>query len=134
MAAEDPPQHVELVDDDVAESHEECRPAVVVREDAGVEHLGVGEDDVGRPPERGPLLHRRVAVVGHGPHPRHQPRPQRPELVVGQGFGREQQEGRVLPAGEHRLGDRSLVAQRLPGPGAGGQGHAPTGAALKTRC
>ena len=75
VAAEDPPQRVEFVDDDVAQPHEERRPAVVVGEDPGVEHLGVGEHDVGRPPERGPLLHRRVAVVGHRPHPRHQPGP-----------------------------------------------------------
>ena len=73
VAPEDSPEGVQLVDDDVAEAHQERRPAVVVGEDPGVEHLGVGEHDIGRAPERGPLLGRRVAVVGHRPHPRHQP-------------------------------------------------------------
>ena len=127
VAAEDAPQGVQLVDDDVAQPHEERRPAVVVGEDPGVEHLGVGQHHVGRPPEGRPLLRRRVAVVGHRPHPRDQPRPERAQLVVGQGLGREQQEGGVLPAGEDRLGDGRLVAERLARPGAGGQGDAPAG-------
>jgi hypothetical protein len=38
---------VQLVDHDVLQATEERRPAIVVREQPGVEHLGVGEHDVG---------------------------------------------------------------------------------------
>ena len=43
VAAEHAAQRVQLVDDDVAQSQEERGPPVVRREDAHVEHLGVGE-------------------------------------------------------------------------------------------
>ena len=47
VGAEDAAQHVQLVDHDVAQAHEEGGPARVVRQDAVVQHLGVGEHDVG---------------------------------------------------------------------------------------
>jgi len=37
VTAEDPPQGVEFVNHDIAQPHEERRPAVVIREDPGVE-------------------------------------------------------------------------------------------------
>ena len=127
MAAEDPPQGVQLVDDDIAQAHEERRPAVVVGEDPGVEHLRVRQHHVGGAAQGGPFLVGSVAVVGDGPHARHEPRPQGPELVVGQRLGREEQQSGALVAGQHRLGDRHLVAERLARPGAGGQGDAAAG-------
>ena len=42
VAAEDAAQHVELVDHDVAQAHEEGGPALVVGQEADVQHLGVG--------------------------------------------------------------------------------------------
>ena len=47
VAAEDAAQRVQLVDHDVAQPHEERRPPLMRREDAHVQHLGVGEHDVG---------------------------------------------------------------------------------------
>jgi hypothetical protein len=44
VRAEDTAVGVELVDDDVAQVGEEARPARVVREDARVEHVGVGDE------------------------------------------------------------------------------------------
>jgi hypothetical protein len=76
VAAEDAPQGVELVDDDVAQPHEERRPAVVVGEHPDVEHLRIGQHHVGCPPEGGPFLHRGVAVVCDRPHAGYEPRPQ----------------------------------------------------------
>ena len=113
VAPEDAPEGVELVDDDVAQAHEERGPAVVVGEDPDVEHLGVGQHHVGRPPEGCPLLHRRVAVVGHCPHPRHEPRPQGPQLVVGQRLGRVEVEGPGLRVGEDALEGREVEAEAL---------------------
>ena len=44
MRSEDAAVHVRLVDDDVAEVREHVAPAVVVREDADVEHVRVRQD------------------------------------------------------------------------------------------
>jgi hypothetical protein len=46
VGAEDAAQGVHLVDHHVLESVEEVGPAVVGAEDADVEHVGIGEDDV----------------------------------------------------------------------------------------
>ena len=64
VAAEEPAQHVELVDHDVAQAHEEGRPLCVRREDPDVQHLGVREQHgrVGACPRA--LVGRGVAVVG----------------------------------------------------------------------
>ena len=48
VAAEDPAQHVQLVDDDVAQAAQERSPPLVVGEDADVQHVGVGEHGGGR--------------------------------------------------------------------------------------
>ena len=62
VAAEDARQRVHLVHDHVAQVAEERRPPQVVRKDARVEHVRVGEDDVGRAAERLALRGRRVSV------------------------------------------------------------------------
>ena len=69
VGAEHAAQHVELVDHDVAEPHEERGPAAVVREQPVVEHLGVGEHHVGVLAGPGALLGRGVAVVGGATRP-----------------------------------------------------------------
>src|SRR6266436_5854415 len=46
VAAEDAAVGVQLVEHDVAEAFEEARPARVMREDPGVQHVRVGQDDV----------------------------------------------------------------------------------------
>ena len=46
VRAEDAAVDVRLVDDDVGQVREHVSPAVVVRQDADVEHVGVGEDEV----------------------------------------------------------------------------------------
>ncbi len=67
VRAEDPAVHVRLVDDDVAEVREDVSPAVVVREDADVEHVRVREHDVRPLPDLPAALARRVAVVDRRP-------------------------------------------------------------------
>ena len=63
VRAEHAAVHVRLVDDDHGEVGEEVSPGRVVREDPEVQHVGVGEDQVGPPPQRRALLARCVAVV-----------------------------------------------------------------------
>ncbi len=60
---EDAAVHVGLVDHDDPQVVERVSPAVVVREDADVEHVRVGEDRVCGPADVGAPLDRRVAVV-----------------------------------------------------------------------
>ena len=60
---EDAAVHVGLVDHDDPQVVERVSPAVVVREDADVEHVRVREDRVRAPADVSPPLDRRVAVV-----------------------------------------------------------------------
>ncbi len=128
VAAEGAAERVELVDHHVAEAPEERAPPLVVRQQAGVEHLGVGEHDVGLLADPGALLRRGVAVVGAGHHLREVERGERPQLVVGQRLRGEQDQPRARP---HRLGDGladgQLVAAGLARPGAGGDDHGASG-------
>ena len=125
---EDAAQRVQLVDDDVLQAHEERRPPRVRREDAHVQHLGVGEHHVGVLARPRPVVARGVAVVGDGPEPRHEPRAQRAQLVLGERFGGEEQQRGVAPVFDDRRHDRRLVAQRLSRRGSGRDDDAAPGA------
>ena len=52
-----------FVDDDVFEICEEIRPVGVVRQNPGVKHVGVGEDDVGGFADCGTIFLRSITVV-----------------------------------------------------------------------
>ena len=90
-------------------------------QDPDVEHVGVGDHEVGLAPDRGPLLAGRVAVVDRGAEVAVQPEPlERARLILRQRLGRVQEQrprGRIV--GEC-LERRDLKAQRLAGGGAGG--------------
>ncbi len=106
--------HVELVDDDVAESHEEVVPALVGREYPRMEHLGIGQDHVRVRPDPGAVGAVGVAVVGGGHYSREVEPPQGAELVLGQGLGGEHQQGRCrIAVTVDRLGYGDLEAERL---------------------
>jgi hypothetical protein len=129
VRAEDPAQHVELVDDDVPQPHEERRPPGMVGQDPVVQHLGVGEQHVGVAPNPCPLLGARVAVVAGGVQTGDVEVAEGAQLVVGQCLrGEEQQRGARSGACGHGLGDRRLVAERLPRGGARGDDHGVAGA------
>jgi hypothetical protein len=68
MRAEDAAVHVRLVDDDVAEVVEHVPPAVVMWEDADVEHVRVREDQVRPPTDLPAPLGWCVAVVDRLSH------------------------------------------------------------------
>ena len=64
MRAVDAPEGVELVDARRSAAGEEVGPAPVEGEDPGVEHVGIGEHDVGMAAGPRPLVRPAVAVVG----------------------------------------------------------------------
>ena len=115
VAAEDAAVGVQLVDDDVAEVLEEVHPLGVVRQDARVQHVGIGQHEVGARAHRAPRVLRRVAVVGEHPHvgQRLGQLHQLGELVLGQRLGREQIEHARLGLLHERLEHGQVVAERL---------------------
>ena len=60
---------VDLVDDDEIEMLKDAAPAGVVGQDARVEHIGIGEDDVSGGADRLARGSRRVAIEGEKLHP-----------------------------------------------------------------
>ena len=66
MAAVDAAIIMQLVDDDVAQILEQLGPARVVRQDAGVQHVGIGQHDVGALADGLAGVLRRIAIVGEG--------------------------------------------------------------------
>lgn len=67
MGAEDPPVAVAFVDDDIAQRPQEGGPAGVGRQDAAMQHVGVGQDVVGVLADPLALLDGGVTVVDRGP-------------------------------------------------------------------
>ena len=119
VRAEDAAVDVRLVHDDVAEVREDVAPAVVMRQDADVEHVRVREDDV-RPLADLPAgLRRGVAVVDRRPHLGHAERGERAGLVLGERLRRVQVERAILRLRrervQHRQVERERLAARRPG-------------------
>ncbi len=134
------PEHaavaVGLVHDDVAEAPEEPGPPGVVRQDAEVQHVGVGEDEVGVVPDPAPGGGIGVAVVRFGPDRGELQRPDRCQLVGGKGLGGGEVEGDgavvvdLAGIGQDpelgtmdRVQGRQLIGQGLAGGRAGGNDH-----------
>ena len=113
VATEHATQRVQFVDDDVAKAHEERCPAIVARQDAHVEHLGIREQHVRVASGPRPVVGMGVTVVGDGFEAGHEPTAHRLELVVGEGLRREQQQRSRTFASHHRIDDRHLITQRL---------------------
>ena len=112
VGAEDAPHDVELVDDDERQLRQEVTPAGVTGEDADVEHVGVGEHDVGVAPHPRPGVPVGVAVVGGGLKARHPEPLEAAALIPGERLGRVDRKRRcALRRGQNCLGDRKLVAE-----------------------
>ncbi len=117
MAAKDAAVGVHLVQDDVAQPLEKGRPAGVVGQDAGVQHVGVADQDLGRLADAGPLILGRVAVVGvrldaHGPSAALRPSSSASwswaSALVGNRYS-----ARADRVGQQAVEHRQVVAQRL---------------------
>jgi hypothetical protein len=106
---------VELVDNHVAQVLEEHRPLGVMGQDAGVQHVRVGQDEVRPGPDRPPRVLGRVAVVGEHAQLGEAAGQllQLGQLVLGQRLGGEEVEHPGLGLGQQRLEHRQVVAERL---------------------
>ena len=98
-----------------------------------MEHLGIGEDDVGVRARPGALVGGSVTVVGRGDELGQEPAPQAAQLVVGQRLRREQEQRCVTGARRGRLGDGQLVAERFSRRGPGGYHDVTTRAERRDR-
>ena len=128
MGAEHPAQGVGLVHDHVGEPAQEGRPALVAGEDAAVEHVRVGQHQVGAAADHRPVGRGGVAVVGGRPDPGERERADGAELVAGQGLGGGEVQGGAVAVAEQGVEHRELVAEALAGGGAGGHHDIAAGA------
>ncbi len=122
MAAEDAPVVVHLVDDDVFEAFEEGDPLGVVGHDGGVQHVGVGEDDVAGAAHLAAGVGGGVAVVGEGADVGAKVGDEAVEfveLVLGEGLGGEEVERLRRRVLEDGIEDGDVVAEGLAAGGGG---------------
>ena len=69
MAPENPAIGVQFIQHDIAQVLEQPHPLGVVRQDSGVQHVRVRQDDMSALPYRLARVLRRVAIVGEDPKP-----------------------------------------------------------------
>jgi hypothetical protein len=135
---------VQLVEHEVAQARQHAPPGVVMRQDAAMQHVGVGGDRM-RPCPRGTALgRRRVAVVGghtdpgrgRGVDPGQQARelPHRFHLIASERLGGEQQQRSRPGISQHRLHERHLEAERLARRSGGGEHHVAPFVEGRDRC
>ena len=130
VAAVNPAVIVQLVDHQVAQILEIPRPPRVVRQDARVQHVGIGQHDVGPLPYGLAGVLRGVAIVGEGADPGTHPVHRGlkfVQLVFGQRLCGEQVHGAGAVVGQQRVQHRQVVAQGLAARGRGHDHHVPVG-------
>ena len=110
-----------LVHDDPAEVGEEVAPALVVREDSDVEHVGIGQDEIGAPPDRGAVLARRVAVIDRVPQSGEAQLAELARLVLSKRLGGIEVEGPGVIVGRNGVEHRKVEGERLARGGAAGE-------------
>ena len=116
MAAVDAAIVVQLVDHDVAQILEALRPAGVMRQDAAVQHVRIGQHDVGALADGLARVLRRVAVVGEGADVgahRVDGALEFVQLILGQRLGGEQIHGARVRIAQQQVQHRQVVAERL---------------------
>jgi len=130
VRAEHAAVHVQLVDHHVAQLGEEARPVGVVREDPGVQHVGVGQQHraaLARGPAR---VDRRVAVIGDRAALQAgfaQQRAQRGFLIARQRLGRKEVERARRRILRQRLEHGQVVTKALARRGRRGDHHVAAG-------
>ena len=122
MRAEDAAVDVRLVDHHVGEVREHVAPAVVVGQDADVEHVRVREHEVRPLADLPAPLGLRVAVVDRRPDARHLQVGERAELVLGERLRRVEVDRALLRLGGERVENREVEGERLPARRAGDDG------------
>ena len=100
---------VQLVDDPVAQLLEQLGPLGVMRQDAGMQHVGIGHHDAGPLPDRLARVLRRIAVVGEGAQIAAYLRGSRlkfVQLILRQRLGRIQIDGPGVGIAQQQVEDR----------------------------
>ena len=122
VGAEDAAVRVGLVDDDGVQALQEGGPALVVGQDAGVQHVRVGEEHVGRSADARALVVGGVAVVDREGRrgPRRGKLAEGGELVLRQRFGGVEEQGARRPVLQPLVEDGGLEAEALAAGGGGG--------------
>ncbi len=135
MGAEEPAVDVQLVEHDPLQVREELGPVPRMREDAQVQHVGIGHQHLRRPTaDRRALRRRSVAVVDLaaelvGAETRGLRQGQElAALVLSQRLQRKEKDRPPRSAGERLLEHRQLEDQRLARSGRGGDQHVLAGA------
>ena len=111
---------VGLVHHDPGQVGQQVAPLRVVGQRAHVQHVGVGQDQVGARADGAPLLLGRVAVVDRGPQVGQLQRVQRARLVLGQRLGGVQVERARRAVAAQGVQHRQVEGQGLPAGRAGG--------------
>ena len=117
VGTENAPIGVYFIYNHVPQAGEEPSPAWMGRQYALVEHVGIGENDIGLLPQLPTRGVGSIAIVSARPH--RQERLQFPNsrqtslLVLGQGFGRKDVQRRGFRIPHQRFDDGDVVAERL---------------------
>ena len=111
---------VSLVDHHEGEVREDVAPVAVVREDAHIEHVGVGEDQVAASADGPALLARGVAVVDRRAQEGRAQRVELAGLVLSERLGRVEVERAGGAIAGEDVEDRQVEGERLAAGGAGG--------------
>ena len=122
MAAENTAVGVQLIEDDVAEVFEQARPARVMREDAGVQHVRIGQDDVPFFADGSARVGGSVAVISENAEAIVETLVEIVEfgeLVLREGLGGEEVERAAIRIFEGPVQYRQVIAQSF----AGGRGR-----------
>jgi hypothetical protein len=123
MRSEDTAIHVRLVDDDVAQVLEDVAPAVVVRQEADVDHVRVREDHVRPLADLPAALGLRVPVVDAGAQAREAELGERARLILCERLRRIEIEGAVLRLRRERVQHGEVEGERLAARGSGRDHH-----------
>ena len=125
MRAEHAAIHVGLVDDNPGQVGEHVAPGAVVGEHPHVEHVRIGEDQVGARADRAALLARGIAVVDRVAQEAPAELRELARLVLGERLGGVEVEGARRRVARERVEHRQVERQRLAAGGARGHDRVP---------
>ena len=123
VRAEDPPSNMRLVDHDERQAKQEVRPSWVPRQDRGVEHVRVRQDQIRVAADEGTFGLRRVAVVDGRADLGELQLADLPQLVARERLRREQVQGGPLLVGDGGAREREVVHEGLPRGRSGREHH-----------
>ena len=118
---------MEFVDHQMPQVAEEAGPAPVLGHQGGVEHIGIGEDDVAPVPQAATHIGGRISIEDASQQAFHPCQFEQTltiaELVLGKGLGGEEEQCAGIGIVVQRLEDGEQVAEALARGSAGGDEH-----------